>query len=155
MLLIIKYAHSVFFSSRTQSHSCKSTSKAKSAVGASKLSPPESGILQHGNGPRKKMKRRAQPQHSQMIHSSPSKPCSEGSQTSFSSSIRRRTTRRHSSLTRTGCGNCARPFKILSILRLHGTYLSHMSTLRSGISRLVTRLIPLSAHGFGRSWRMS
>jgi hypothetical protein len=112
MWRITKYARSAFFSSRTRSHSCKSTSKIKSAVVASKLSPPDSGILQQGNGLEKKMMQRAQTQLSQTILSSPSKPCFGGYQTSFSSSTRRRNTQRHSYLTRTGCGNCARRFRI-------------------------------------------
>lgn len=108
---IIKYARSVCFSLRTRSHFCKSTSKVNSAAAASKLSPPESGILQQGNGLEKKTKQRAQMQPSQTILSSPSKPCSGEYRTTFSSSTHRRSTQRPSSLTRTGCGNCARQFK--------------------------------------------
>jgi hypothetical protein len=155
MWQITKYARSAFFSSRTQSHFCKSTSKAKLAVAVFRWSPPEFGISQHGSGFRKKMKQRIQTQHNRMIRSSPSKPCSGAYQTSFSSLTRRRITRRHFSLIQIGCGNCARRFRISSTLKLRGISSSLTSIPRSGISLPVMRHTPLSARGYGRSWRMN
>lgn len=108
---IIKYARSEFFSSKTRSHFCKSTLKINSAAVVSKLSPPDSGTLQQGNRLERKMKQRAQTQPSRTMLSSLLKPCSGEYQTTFSSSTHRRNTQRLSSLTRTGCGNCARQFK--------------------------------------------
>jgi hypothetical protein len=108
---ITRSAHFGSFSSKIQFHSFRSTSKAKSAVEASRSSPPSNGTLHRGIKQQKKTLPKAQPPNQRKTLSL-WKLSSTESPTNSSNLTHQLTFPQPSSSTRTASGNFVQPFKI-------------------------------------------